>query len=146
MRKIWPPIAAAAGLAAGACASVSSPSADVVSEAQGSAYFSLGAPTLSKTSTGQHVAGRVCRIGRTTILSPPAIRVEHRGADDALRDVAQAYVREIYLARDQTCSDYSAKVAWTLAPGDIVRACFDRGAACPKQAESRALVKAPATP
>lgn len=129
-----------------ACASVSRESVEVVTQARGSNYFSLGAPAISKTDHGQLVAGRVCRLGRSTLLSPPAIRVEQRRASGQLVETAHAYVPEIYLARDQNCSDYAAKVSWTIAPGDIIRACFDHGAACPAQAESKAVTKAPSTP
>lgn len=133
-------------LALAACAGLPAEPVRVTAEAKGSAFFSLGAPTISKTGAGQHLAGRVCRLGRSTLLSPPRIRVEHRAADGQLRDVAQAHIPEIYLARDQTCSDYAAKVAWSLAEGDVVRACFDRGLPCPAQAESKAVIKAPASP
>lgn len=133
-------------LLASACASASRESVEVISQAKGSNYFSLGAPAISKTDSGQLVAGRVCRLGHSTLLSPPGIRVEHRHAAGQLVETAHAYIPEIYLARDQNCSEYAAKVSWTIAPGDIVRACFDRGAACPAQTESRAVTKAPRTP
>ncbi|OJU15092.1 MAG: hypothetical protein BGN95_03035 [Sphingomonas sp. 66-10] len=129
-----------------ACAGVSRESVKVITEAKGSSYFSLGAPAISKTDGGQLVAGRVCRLGRSTLLSPPGIRVEHRRAGGQLIETAHAYLPEIYLARDQNCADYAAKVSWTITPGDIVRACFDRGNACPAQAESKAVTKAPSTP
>lgn len=138
--------AAAAALAAAACASAPSESVKIVSEAKGSRAFSLGAPAMFKTAAGQHLGGRVCRLGLSTLLSPPAIRVEHLSASGRLINVAHAYLPEIYRARDQTCSDYGAKVAWAMGPGDIVRACFDRGGGCPAQAESKAVVKAPANP
>jgi hypothetical protein len=118
----------------------------IVSEAKGSDFFSLGAPAMVKTDKGQHVGGRVCRLGRTTLLSPPRIRVEHLLAAGRVAEVAHAYVPSIYRATDQTCSDYGANVAWIMSEGDVVRACFDRGAACPANAESKAIVKAPATP
>jgi hypothetical protein len=136
----------AAGLFAAACATIPSESVKVISEGKGSDYFSLGAPAMSKSATGQYVAGRVCRLNRSTLLSPPSIRVEHLSAGGQLLDVAHAYLAEIYLARDQNCSDYAAKVSWTMGTGDIVRACFDHEAVCPAQAESKAVVKAPANP
>lgn len=138
-------IAAIALLASG-CAGAPRQNVEIVSQAKGSAYFSLGAPAISKTDNGQLVAGRVCRLGRSTLLSPPGIRVEHRRAAGQLVATAHAYLPEIYLARDQNCADYAAKVTWTIAPGDIVRACFDRGSACPAQAESKTVTKAPSTP
>lgn len=133
-------------LVVAACANISRENVEVVTQAKGSNYFSLGAPAISKTDHGQLVAGRVCRLGRSTLLSPPAIRVEHLHATGQLVETARAYLPEIYLARDQNCSDYAAKARWAIAPGDIVRACFDRGAACPAQAESKAVTKAPSTP
>ena len=128
------------------CASTPLESVKVVTEAKGSSSFSLGAPAVSKSHNGQHVAGRVCRQGRSTLLSPPSIRVEHLAAGGQVLNTDHAYVPEIYSARDQTCADYHVKVQWTLSPGDIVRACFEHGAACPHQADSKAVVKAPAGP
>lgn len=132
------------GLAA--CAAIPSQSVTIVSEAKGSGAFSLGAPAMVKTAQGQHLGGRVCRLNRSTLLSPPRIRVEHLAATGGVTDVAHAYVPEIYRATDETCSDYGANVAWTMNEGDRVRACFDRGAGCPADTESKAVVKAPATP
>ena len=133
-------------LALAACATTPAETVKVLTEAKGSDYFSLGAPAVSKSGSGQAVAGRVCRLGRSTLLSPPLIRVEHLRSGGGLVEAGRAYVPEIYGVRDQTCADYAAKVAWTLNPGDIVRACFDRGSACPASAQSKAVVKAPATP
>jgi hypothetical protein len=128
------------------CAAIPTETVKILSEAKGSGYFSLGAPGMSKTATGQTLAGRVCRLAQSTLLSPPAIRIDHLDGAGRRLETAHAYVPEIYLARDQTCSDYAAKVAWTLSPGDKVRACFDRGAACPAQAQSKAVINAPAAP
>lgn len=134
----------ALSLGACACTSLPSETVTVVTEAKGSNLFSLGAPAVTKSHLGQHIAGRVCRLGRNTRLSPPTIRVEHVKSDGRLADVSDAHVAEIFGARDQTCADYHARVSWTLASGDVVRACFEGGKPCPRQSESRAVVKAPA--
>src|ERR1700741_5111745 len=108
--KCWLFIFLTGALLLVSCASAASNSVTIVSQAKGSNAFSLGAPAMFKTDAGQHLGGRVCRLGRSTLLSPPSIRVEHLSPGGRLIDVAHARVPEIYLARDQTCSDYGAKV------------------------------------
>jgi len=71
------------------------------------------------------------------------VRIEHVAATGAVVDVAHASIPAIYRRADQACSGYSTKVAWRMADGDSVRACFDRGHGCPGAAEAKAVVPAP---
>ncbi|HEY5105239.1 MAG TPA: hypothetical protein VII73_00560 [Caulobacteraceae bacterium] len=103
----------------------------VNSEAAGSSYFSLGRPVVYKVHGGLELAGQACRRGRTTLLSPSRIRLEHVAVGGGVAEVAHAYLPPISRRADQPCSRYSTVAAWTFADGDAIRACFDRGHACP---------------
>jgi len=118
----------------------------VVSEAHGSDFFSLGAPGVYKGGGRLRVGGRVCRLRRSTLLSPPAIRIEHLGGGAKVLDTAFAPSPIINRSFDQACRTYSTQVAWTLGEGDTLRACFNHGHACPAVAESKAVVTAPSQP
>ena len=132
------------GLASlGACATAGD-TVQITSEAKGSDYFSLAAPGAYKYGGGLRLAGRVCRVRRSTLLSPLSIRVEHISATGGVLDTAHASAPTIYNRYDQACSSYSANVTWTLADGDTVRACFDHGRPCPVTGTSKAVVAAPA--
>lgn len=119
---------------------------ELSTQASGSAYFSLSRPYAYKSADGFQLSGRVCRRGRTTVLSPPRVRIEHVGADGVVSQVTSARVGPIYRASDQACSTYVRRVDWTMAGGDTVRACFDRGKACPSDAPAKAITVAPPTP
>jgi hypothetical protein len=115
----------------------------ITSEASASPYFSIGAPAAYKAPGGLELAGRVCRRSRSTSLSPPRVRLEHLTAMGEIADVAHAGVPAIQRSSDQACRTYATKVSWQLADGDTVRACFDRGRACPTSTV-KALIAAPA--
>jgi hypothetical protein len=128
-----------------ACASAGA-SVDVTSEASSSSYFRLSRPSLYKTQGGLSLVGRVCRLGRTTLLSPPRVRLEHLDASGSPVEIAHAPLGAIYRNPDQPCTDYAARVGWTLTEGDTVRACFERGRACPTASAAKAVVPVPAPP
>lgn len=118
----------------------------VTTESTGSPYFSLGRPGVYKEKTGLVLAGRVCRLARSTLLSPPRVRLEHIGvATGEVIEHTVTHVAAIYRGADQACSDYATPVTWTLAEGDLVRACFDRGHDCPRDPDVKAVVTVPAT-
>ena len=133
-------IAVAACLAG--CATPGS-SVEVGSQASGSPYFNLSRPGVYKVQDGLQLAGRVCRRARTTLLSPPRVRLEHVAATGAVIEFAHAYIPAIYRHEDQACSGYSTRVGWQIADGETVRACFDRGRSCPAAARVKAVVAAP---
>jgi hypothetical protein len=118
-------------------------SVQVTSQASGSPYFSLGAPGVYKVDGGLRLAGRVCRRARTTLLSPSRIRLEHVAASGEVADVARASVAAIYRNADQACSSYAVRVAWQIADGEALRACFDRGRPCPSNSPNKALIPVP---
>ena len=126
------------------CASSGS-SVEVSSQASGSAYFSLSRPGVYKVRDGLEIAGRVCRRARTTLLSPPRVRLEHLATDGATLDVAHAGVAAIYRNPENACTDYAARVAWTIADGESVRACLDRGRPCPADPAMKAVIAVPGT-
>jgi len=116
------------------------------SKASGSSFFSLGRPIAYKIGTGFQLTGRVCRRSRTTLLSPPRVRLEHVTSDGVARDVTTAAVGAIYRSSDQACSSYSRHVEWAMAAGESVRACFDRGAPCPTGAPEKAVTASTVKP
>lgn len=126
------------GLLTGCAASGTS--VEIVSQSSGSPYFSLGRPGVYKAGDGLRVAGRVCRRSRTTLLSPPRVRLEHLAATGEVIEVDRAAIPIIYRRADQACSNYSAHVGWKIAEGETVRACFDRGKVCPVAAETKAVI------
>ena len=132
-----------AALALAGCAA-SGATVDVVSQASGSAYFNLSRPAAYGVEGGLGLAGRLCRRGRTTVLSPPAVRLEHVSPTGDIVEVARGRVAAIYRRSDQACATYHARVGWRLAPGDVIRACVDRGRACPAQPAAAAVIAAPA--
>ena len=132
-------------LATLAACSTTGDTVQVTSEAKGSDSFSLGTPGAYKEGSGLRLTGRVCRLARSTALSPPRIRIEHVAVSGYVTETAQASVPTIYRSTDQTCRTYSARVGWVLAEGDTVRACFDRGRACPVSADTKAAVAVPAS-
>ena len=132
-----------ASTALAAC-STSGETVQVTSEAKGSDSFSLGPPAAYKAGNGIHLAGRVCRLGRSTALSPPRIRLEHVAAGGGVVETSQTSVPTIYRSTDQACRTYTANLAWVLGEGDTVRACFDRGRPCPVTATAKAEIAAPA--
>jgi hypothetical protein len=135
------------GLALGLAACVTSANeVRIVTQAHGSDFFSLGAPGVYKAGDHLRVGGRVCRLRRSTVFSPQAIRIEHLDKGARLLDTAFAASPAINRTFDEACRTYSTKVAWTLGEGDTLRACFDHGHACPAAAESKATVAAPAHP
>jgi hypothetical protein len=118
---------------------------NVTTESTGSPYFSLGRPGVYKDTSGLELAGRVCRLARSTLLSPPRVRLEHLGAATAdVIEHTETHVAAIYRGADQACSDYATHVTWTLGNGDTVRACFDGGRACPRDPDAKAVVAVPA--
>ena len=125
-----------------ACASTSS-SIQIISQASGSTYFSLGLPRVYKVQNGLELAGRVCRRGRTTLLSPPSVRIEHLAIGGETLEVAHASVGAIYRRADQACSGYSSRVTWQIADGESVRACFGVGRPCPSDAPVKAVISVP---
>jgi hypothetical protein len=135
---------AVAAAALSACAAAPQ-SVHIASEASASPYFSLGAPAAYKAQGGLQLAGRVCRRALTTSLSPARIRLEHVTTSGETTDVAHAAVPPIQRSSDQSCRTYAAKVAWQLADGDTVRACFDRGHPCP-ESTVKTVISAPAAP
>jgi hypothetical protein len=135
--------ALALGLAA--CAT-SADKVRIVTQAHGSDFFSLGAPGAYRAGGKLRVGGRVCRLRRSTLLSPQAIRIEHLNSGAKLLDTAFAGSPIINRTFDEACRTYSTQVTWTLGEGDTLRACFDHGHACPSAAESKAVVEAPARP
>ena len=126
------------------CASAPA-SVQIASEASASPYFSLGAPAAYKAQGGLALAGRVCRRLRITSLSPARVRLEHVTAVGEMTDIAHAGVPTIQRSSDQACRTYKTIVAWQLADGDTVRACFDHGRPCPASTV-KAIIAAPATP
>lgn len=127
------------------CGTVGSP-VTVGSQASGSAYFSVSRPGVYKVASGLQLTGRVCRRSRTTLLSPPRVRLEHVSATGDIVDTTHASVGAIYRNPDQPCSDYSARVGWQIADGETVRACFDHGHSCPVDPAIRAVVAVPVAP
>ena len=129
------------------CAALSGAPA-VTAEATGSAYFSLSRPAIYKAGEGLLLAGRACRVARSTVLSPARVRVEHVSAAGEIVQSAHAFLPPIFRRADQRCADYSLKVAWQVGEGESVRACFDRGHACPAKPATAAVVPiaAPAPP
>ncbi len=101
------------------------------SESWGSPAFTVSRPAVYKAGDRLALAGRVCRRARSTALSPPAVRLEHIGADGAVLGTALTRVRAIQRSADQPCAPYATKVDWTLGTGDRLRACLDRGRPCP---------------
>ncbi len=140
-QKLVPALLAFVGLAA--CVT-GGPTVQVTTEAKGSDYFSLSAPGAYKDDAGLRLTGRVCRLRRSTLLSPPTIRVEHISASGEVINTARASAPVIYSRYDQACSSYSARVDWSLGDGETLRACFDHGRACPATAAVKAVVAAPA--
>ena len=134
----------AVGLLTGCAASGAS--VEIVSQASGSPYFSLDRPGAYKAGNGLRVAGRVCRRSRTTLLSPPLVRLEHLAATGEVIEIARAAIPVIYRRADQACSNYSAHVGWKVAEAETVRACFDRGKACPIAGEVKAVIPVTAAP
>lgn len=118
----------------------------VTSDSSGSSYFSVGRPGVYKVDGGLQVTGRVCRRARTTVLSPPGVRLEHLGANGEVVESTHASVRSISRRADQACSPYGARVGWTLGEGDAIRACLDRGHACPTNAPAKAVATIPTAP
>ena len=126
-----------------ACA-VARETVQVTAEAKGSESFSLGPPTAYRAGDGIRLSGRVCRLGRSTALSPPSIRLEHVARDGGIVETSQSSVATIYRSTDQACRTYAANLAWALADGDTVRACFDRARPCPVTSTAKAVIAAPA--
>lgn len=110
-------------------------------EAAGSPYFSVGAPTLYKSGDTVRVAGRVCRVGRTILLSPHAVRIEQLSAQGEVLAATSAKVRAIGRSYDQACVSYGARLNWRLEPDQSLRACVDRAKAC--SAPTRPQTSAP---
>ena len=133
-------------LALVSCAGVGGTSVQVVAQASDTPNFSLSRPAVYKTTGGLQVAGRVCRRARTTLLSPSQVRLEHLSAAGEITETAKAGVGEISRRADQPCSNYSGRVSWTLAEGDTVRVCFDRGRACPSAPTVTTVIAAPTSP
>jgi hypothetical protein len=119
--------------------------ATVTTEATGTANFSLSEPALRQAGSGITISGSACRRARSTLLSPRSIRLEHVVAGEQVSQTARAFV-QISRELNRRCSQFSTKVAWVLADGDSVRACFDHGKACPEAAELSAKVKDPRPP
>ena len=116
----------------------------VVSQASGSPAFGLGPPGAYAAGDRLLLAGRVCRRARNTRLSPSTVRIERVDASGTVAGHVDAALPPIYRRADQACAPYSRIVSWRLAEGDSLRACFERGAACPATAETRAVVPVPA--
>ncbi len=139
----WPGLFCALVLAG--CAS-SGAGVDITAQATGSAYFTLSRPSVYSSNGGLEIAGRVCRRARGTLLSPSRVRLEHVGAGGTVVDLARAGVPAIHRNVDQPCADYSTKVDWRMLDGESIRACFERGRACPADAASKAVIAVPAAP
>jgi len=119
---------------------------NVSAEASSSPYFNLSRPGVYKVEGGLEIAGRVCRMARTTLLSPSGVRLEHIAASGDGIEIARASIAPINRHADQRCSDYATVVHWALADGESVRACIDRGHACLSNPPTQAVVAVPATP
>jgi len=120
------------------CAALSGGPA-VIAEATGSTNFSLSRPAIYKAGEGLQLAGRACRLARSTLLSPPGVRLEHVSPAGEIVATAHAYLPPIFRRTDQRCSVYSLKVNWMIGEGDSVRTCFDRGQACPAKPAAAAV-------
>lgn len=120
----------AVGLLLAGCAAESG-FQSVASESWGSPSFTVSRPAVYKAGDGLELTGRLCRRAGATALSPPAVRLEHVGADGQVVGTAMTRVRAIYRSADQPCAPYATKVDWTLGAGDRLRACLDRGRPCP---------------
>ncbi len=127
-----------------ACASFG-PTVEVVSQASGSASFSLGTPSVYKSGDELAIVGRVCRRSRSTLLSPSRLRLEHVSMGGQPLETAQAGLTAIYDNPDQACTDYSVRVRWRIVQGETIRACFDRGRPCPVETPANAVIAVPAT-
>jgi hypothetical protein len=121
------------------CAGGGGAALDLNANASGSSYFSLSRPSAYKAATGMVLAGRVCRRARTTVLSPPRVRLERVGLDGAVLETASATVGPIYRNGDQPCARYSRRLAWSMPAGESVRACFDRGGPCAPDAPTKSV-------
>jgi len=126
--------------------SVSGSPFEMTSQASGSSYFSLSAPAAYKLDTGLQLTGRICRVARTTLLSPPRVRIEHISIDGMVSEFTSASVAAIYRNADQACANYTKRVNWQVAKGESVRACFDHGDACPFNAPKKLIDGAPVAP
>lgn len=138
--KPWPLLLIAASVPA--WAEVPAPQA-VSSDASGSAYFRLGPPGVYKAGPGIRLIGQVCRRNRSTQLSPYRVRIERLSPGGDVIGVASARVPAIYNYGDRACATYSASADWTLAPGEALRACFDRARPCSPQAPTKAAPSVP---
>ena len=115
----------------------------VASGASGSAAFSLSAPAAYQGKAGLELVGRVGRRARSTQLTPASVRIERLGPTGEIVASARAYLHPIGRRTDQRCASYLANVDWRLAPGDTLRACFDRGRACSDGVPSAPTVVTP---
>jgi hypothetical protein len=109
------------------------------SERAGSNFFSLSAPTALKSGNEVRLTGRECRLRQSPLLSPRVVRIEHLDSAGDVLATTDAPAPEIYRSHDQPCDDYTVRVAWTIARGDELRACFEHGRACPTDAATRAV-------
>lgn len=132
-------LAAAAALAVAGVAAAPAPASPpaVVSQARGSDFFSLGAPAVAKSGDELRLAGRICRLRRSTLLTPREIRIEHLSADGRMLDTVDASAPLINRSWDEACRSYSRRVPWTLAQGDMIVACFEHGRRCPVEAQTQ---------
>ena len=127
------------------CATAGS-SVEVSSQGSGSPYFSLGRPSVYRQGEGLRLVGRVCRRGRTTLLSPPRVRLERVASTGDVVDVARAGVPAIYGRSDQACTSNLTTLNWRFASGESVRACFDRGRSCSGDPGAKVAAPTPAPP
>jgi hypothetical protein len=126
------PRLAVAALAAtlAACAAPGA-SVSVNAEASGTSYFSLDHPFVHKVRDGLELSGRACRRVRTTLLTPSRVRIEHLSVAGEPIQSVHAFLPQTSRRPDQPCTRYSTIAGWTLSEGETIRACFDRGHACP---------------
>jgi hypothetical protein len=123
-------LTALAGVTLASCAAAG-PLLPVYGDATGSDYFSLSRPFAYRANGGLELTGKACRRSGTTLLSPLWVRLERVTPMEEVSQSTRASLPPIYMRADQACARYSTVVGWTFAAGDTLRACLDRGHACP---------------
>ncbi len=117
--------------AAASLANPLAPGAHVPIAASGSPNFSLAASAAVASADGATISGRVCRLARSTLMSPQRLRLERVGADSAVAETAEVSLPILSTRVEQRCARYAARVAWRLMTDESLRLCFDRGQPCP---------------
>ncbi len=100
-------------------------------QSTGSSSFSLSGPQAYRVNGGIKFVGTACRLAQSTLLTPLRVRLDHVAATGAIVQSAEAFLPSIGRQTDQRCSHYITTLDWRVGDGETVRACFDRGHACP---------------